>query len=1228
MILLIAFILMSALKESSGFKIINKLETFVLDQKDQLRLNLHEYFEFDSEATTKVKGTFYHADMINESEKDSDILKESEDFQHEIIRGPGYVQEFGKLSFILTMREFQRVRTTDRKNQLNTYCLRLFIETREATETTPCMKISIKVVDVNNLPEAVHSSLDNTNYMYNPETKTNFLHSYKNCLSSSLNYEFKCTNSHSKDSSSDSDSAISMISTNTPSFDKNLKLDVISKTESKIFILNNLMIEVSNKLNFIRLFYLKSDNMVELIRGLQIQPECAINPVFLPIENQNTSFYMLCYGTEKSASGHLEHIQIRTEGTVYRDSIALDNSYKNCTYGRNFGFLSCLYNPAHLTDDSNNKMIHYYKILNEPLQLQKVVNIDDNFIGGLLLASFYNHPEISIEDLIFTGMSPCPRIPTTIVIKTEGVFKNNSKDGSESLLTRIYTVHLNVNLSRYKEYNPLNVLQILSVHLIEEIQGRKLGLTKNMDICGYKNNMIVFRRQTETSLPTVYSDLNENSQLHFPSSMLNGKKILQTICLADEGYFVILYGPKARSESSLEMNSIIVYNGNNVVNAKMRVFAALNVDGRYNRIFTRVDKITSHFIVYIQKEGINDEMSIFRQSTSYPEIQIKTTYPGEFSCQIRINENPVLGQSDTRIRTQKVAEIQIKVNGFSRFEFISRKCIEFNDKMKKINIEDYIKFKGNFFNAKMLFDDKLRDTSKLSFKPRHQLIREFRHEIYGSDYLDILVIDRNLFFGIAEDRIDVILMPRKKEGGYLNSLDQVESYQTITCKSCDLKDKKYLASSEMNIKYRKVVAFAVLNVLKTKNSFGKFEVNLNVITFDRATLELLSSTRCISMDFDDIEEIQDVQIIYNSNMDQEIINPREIESGTIVITYLSTDKRKLMILRSMITLLNGSIFLLSNPAQEFKILDIYSMRNLYFQVSKYSLRRMEDTRAINANSIAYAQDFFYIDLISNMEFIRLTFNINMTNRIHRYESRSMMKYSDVVYSFGRSNENNFNNRPFSIFSLNGGSFTLVYDDATSNFKYTDREKSNFSYHNHVWPVPTTYPVKKILIGREYMVAFNMDFEDNILVYKLSKIEEVYFAIKKTYGVNHVIKLLYNYETEEDELLISNGKDVGQVFRITPLLLMLNRDETISIDTIMSPRFKVNILDHKCYSSETEFKLMCKPQIMQKNYDSMITTLLILLSLLLILLCVVYVVYQKNLKKDYEDRIYKKASCIE
>ncbi len=1165
---------------SQSFKIINKLETFLLSENDHLRLSMFEYFEFDQTASTRLSASVLNvdADGFRGAKADSFSLEIEQNFEN--LNKNRSVANMVLSGF-----------TGLNKNTFYNFCIEFTVENDGVKPVySTCIPIVIKIIDINNLPEAVQKALDNTSFSYNPNANVPFVRNNKNVFASSLKYQISCK---CKTGARCKEEFAPQLVHQPPAVNKRpVFVDQLNR-RSEVFFISKLMVEYNSKERFIKVFEQEpSSSQYRLIRGLTVIDDCLDVKLFGLIDSPY-SLFMLCYGSKQN---WLQHFQVRKSDILITDRISFSSDYSGCTYGRVFAFLSCIYNPSPRDASETDTTIHYHKIETEPLRLKQVMTFTQESVKELV--AFYSPQAVAnFKQLKFRTLTPCPNISTTVVIKTEAYFEATDAAGQLRAWTGLYTVHINVNMS---DQLPEPQASLLAIHILGEFPG--VGLEANVsakiDICGFKNSMIIFDREKQADGEyLLYADLIQSSRIYFPTKVMRGRRVIETVCLPEEGYFAVLLTPEQpRPDSS---NDLIIFRATSLFNAVTRVFARVQVPVTHDRAFVWIDQFTPNVTVFTQQRGDNSGIHSFSQSFDYPHFRVVTRDPGSFDCQVQAAYGCDVKNTSFSVEVQKWVGASIVQPTVLR--------VYEDGQGSKVNLEEAIKFSGSFFNGflvHLVSPDSIPNVGAFRLIPRLESIGQFGCRVMGSDYELVHVVSRKLIFGMNSFRIDVI---HDLDENSTPPAFQVLSHLAAT------KQRTVLAATDIALASTNHSLFYWVE-LRPNQDTRQFEffACLGVYYKEASSYaESCGPTQAQVLAVDSLDRARDGRLLYFA---------QEETAGhpLVILAYLSFIDRVTGGLN--IVRLNSSLDLQSlqpgappsfHSSEQllFKVIDRFTLHTDDFCIDQYFL-----TKVCGMS--------FLVEIAFNSELVKMRFWISDKNAITDYSSINLMeKYQDFVSSFACS----LLHKACFVVLVGGKLSILPYkqkEDPSPPNSYAATGPSGLAADSPLtpehflktFPVPSQFPVTDVLVGRKLLVLFNDRFEDHILVYHIGEHHHLYVGIKKEYGVKHLVSLVYNNDTDTEEILITNGKEIGQLFRTTPLLLHIGREANAS--DLRRLAVRINVLDSRCYSEALSFQLPFAEPAQPQSFQSLIFYLSGLFLLTVFLLVGAKLCYDQSLKSDF------------
>lgn len=1099
--------------------ILSRLETCVVDKKDNVTLVLAEYLDLD----LSVKDAELTAKLFNVDPDSGQRSTESTDFLLEVKSRYQYDNKI--MEYYLIMYNFQMKKETCesfRKYELEFTITYNYPDKPSITDSVS-MNIDVRVIDVENLTEAAKFMLEGT-YYYNPNITSEFLMSYKNGLPLSLDYDFKCV------------SLNGTIDDNTPTLTLNKpqivdhedwsRSNKIVRDDSNLNFVGGYLVELNHKMGYIKIFDYQSPKNYRIIKGFKIKEPCE-EPDFYDVKAGE--IMLICTSFKKIS---FYYYQVRGD-VVYNDHLEFVDKYSQCSFSKSGHSVSCLFNidpvTENISDPSPTSARRYnsldvYQVETNPLLLTLIRTFDDKKAIELYRKRTNKFDKIMTVD--FIHVTPCPKIATTVVIYSVSEEKECQKmtdKGCEDwkISRRVLTIHLD---TRPNEDEAV----LLSWHNIQDVE--QVPKDNEIMICGFKANMLVYN----TLSNETFAEAVVYNKQFFPLKYTQGRKILSHICMSDLGFFAVLVGDETASpDVPKNTNTLVVFSGNDAFSATARLFAVHNVSSDHNDLFYRYQYDMGIITFYTRKLGGAFNISRFSQSLTYPRFEITTYGTGNYNCSVKMKErvDEELPEAKTytggetchsylTISVRGWLDLQIKRNSTQDLEFDVSKA-------HSLNLEEEYKFEGPFFSAEIDYKDSSLPENFLSIYPRYQPIRSFGLNNFGSDYSQLVIYDDKLFFGFSSSRIDCLYLQSKRNITFddLKAKIPMEDYQIVGEEGFGY---QILATDVLTDDLNSDVVDAVaifLNVTDDKDQPDDF--GITIVSFDQNTARMMSKTASLKYPIPKGKVISDMQMQV-FNISKEPNEPHLTRTYKLIISYVDNNLTEIIVTNTTINITHGlpkDQFVHVNSLVHYKTFDRYSMKSVHFEIDRYYLK-------------SYNQHTFTMEILSNEELMVVTFCIMSPSTSKGYSSYSLSKFSDVSHSFDCCPDYGK-----CIITFKGGTmievgFKLEKPTNESEIYRFNKELANYT-------LPTRFPLTNIRIGLDYIIGYNFEYEDYIMVYKKETMKHLFVSFKKAYGVSQIVRLIHGIRSKEvnrpDMLVMTYGKDYGQVFVFRDLSLYVNQN---------------------------------------------------------------------------------------
>jgi len=1120
-------------------QVINAFEKTLSDKRDNVVLGLLDYIGMPKEAlsdehmTVKVNIDYWYPEDRQHS-KFNDFNYRTESFYD-------YISQ--KISFRLIIDGFKE----DSPGQLpvlhhyRQYCIKMdFYSPKTQTNySSDCLFFENRVIDVRNLTQSAYWFVEGSQMVYNPTMTAEFLHSYRRSLPPSLDYIMWC------DAPKGSKEIIEpQIVFGSVKYSSTSNPFPMIKNDAAFRFLSGHLIEISDQYNFLKIYEFTNSAKYKLIRGFNFVRNCLTNDYF---EYDSTSFLLLCIGNKAASTNTLTYIKIQ-DGDARMEFVKFNKTARNCTFGHINKFFACL---VETTDNLNESQVSitYSKVEIEPLMLTppKIVT-QQEMLERWALQSHRSIEGVSLKLLNIYG---CPKVCTTVVASAR-VRNESIVDGPKE---SFQTLHLDMEPN--EKLGPIN---FYDWHQFGDIpEDSKLEKDDMIRVCGFKNNMIVFNLLTGEIAASITQDSNIKFPRQFSKKEGFDFELIDSICMNAHGFYAILVKESyTDSEGKVESKMLLlVLNGNDILNANSRLFMIEEVDNDFEKILNQFNEETGTLTIYVKRRRDNTKMISFTQRMDYPNFFINTYSAGLYNCSLEVTADRATdrlslfsldGIKDWANSPKFVETIpfSVKVPRWVSIQMTPKLSIHRSDRLPfqrgvystdpgVYDLEDVFAFSGPFYSAGII-NGMITDVDKdnqMTLYPRAKLIRRFSHNIHGSDYDVFEVISPEVMVGWTAGSVDLFTMPRGVTPLTQDNIFARENEVLYNILSYEIEPNEVLAMSKMDFESTddSVTILGGLELKRYEQSEVDNELNFVFIVYNKSKAHGIGqSLKVIKTDFKCPIAKSISATEFKVQFFKKTPSKNNIAEWYMIFSFLIGGHRELRTGFSIIHLKPevepGKKILELDNYRALKTFNVETMKSFYFHVQRYDLKKLDDKH-------------FSVEILSNDDFSVSVMSVETGENTLSFTSFCLGNKGDIAESFTCSIENKL-----CLILYKGGSMDRVLYDVI--FEKSDKVDGKTTVRVTLkvpecdahYSIPSKYPLKEVLIGKQYIVGYNPDYEDYILVWKSNNLNEIYTSFKKYHGVFHHMRIVTGHVGDEESLLLTNGRDCGQIFHFVNLTLQI------------------------------------------------------------------------------------------
>ena len=1193
-------------RSAKPLEILNRVETCVVDVKDTVTLQLTDYLLIDQSVNdTEISIILINIDSHTNEEKLSDDFSISLRSKYEF--------DNGIWKYFLILDSFALNNTT--VDKFNRYKINVtvgyaenMIKDQEGVRVKPNesntrqLDFQLRVIDVENLKGAAHCLINNRELSYNPHMQTGVFMNYKTGLPLSLRYSLECL-------SPNPDNTPPLALPSYPIIDsvEDFSMNGIVRRNSKLEMAGGYLVEINRELGYIKFFEFNSTSRWKLIKGFAILPYYNVAWVS-PVGDEGILLFC-CHNKKKM----IYYYELK-DNIAYSDSTSVDKWYRECMYSQSGRYFACLYSDKLdlLTNNRKNvskaeilhvelDLIHLYKVDTNPLILTDMIEIDQS-----MAIDMYKRRTNDINanmKITFKSLSPCPSIPTTVVAVSLVNMTRCAIEGqmpcenTESELS-LNTIHINKGN---------DTLELLNWHHIQDLL-TETNLDFDILLCAFKSSMFIYNKLSNQ----IYTEVIDFNRQYYPTEFTKGRDVIDYRCMNDLGYMALL-------TRSIHDTSLVVFSGNDIYSASGRIFAVVSVDKTHDTFFFgKKNKELSFFT----KRSDDSIVDVFKQNVQYPSFDLVTYDPGNYTCVMTISDDI---DEDSSINSTFTVEVKkwptLTVNPHSSEPMVITQPGLYN-------LESHYDFDGAFFSAQMIYDEDstCKEKDSIVLLPRFQPIRAFGNKFSGSDYREIAILNEKFFFAMCENKVDALYLNDDAPNTYEEfEKDIGTTYYNIA--TLYLNGDRVVASEMLTkqAQHTEVEFYYTVAIIieKSTDDDKSDQLSLLLIRFDKLNRVVEKQKYDLGINIEKECNIEQVKALsFDLNLGS--IKHKDFLDYKLYVSFLQKNKTELVLTSTEIQVPWKHIGK-DGQAMKFGVVfktyitdkyNMYNMRSYHFQVKQYFLK-------------AHEADIFTLELLSNNELFVLTYFASKSESVWGYSSLQLGNFSDTASSFdccpGYKN---------CLVTFEGGKLVKVgfgKDPTSNSYRFLSFESKA--------SIPSKYPPTSILLGRDFVIFYNFEYEDYIMVYNKTDLNHLFVSFKKEYGIDQVIRLIHGSSDGliPDMLVMSYGKELGQVYIFRPMAVKINSVNTYDDDpdeSDMSKKIKGVSLIFNRFSgadmNETYANSLTLPMPIvinkpkQPSIKIRVWTLMIILSLLTIMLVYYCFWYEAQLNRQNYEQAYGQA----